>query len=138
MTVLPSNSRGSSTNNTGRHCVRVLIVDDLPQVRSDLRLMLELTDHIEIVGEAADGSQAVALAETFHPDVVIADLEMPVMDGLEAARQITTRGLAGKVILLTIHSGSEIRRQALESGVSDFINKGDNIEQLIQTILERR
>ncbi len=116
--------------------VRVLLVDDMPQVRADLRLLLELVGTIEIVGEAGNGREAITLAATLHPDVVITDLEMPVMDGCEAARQIRARGLARKVILLSIYSGAELRQRASEAGVSDFIHKGENIERLIQAVLQ--
>ncbi len=116
--------------------IRVLLVDDLPAVRADLQLLLELIEAIEIVAEAANGREAIALAAAPQPDVVITDLEMPVLDGCEAAKEIVARGLARKVILLSIHAGPEIRHRAIESGVSAFIHKGENIEHLIQAILE--
>jgi len=116
--------------------IRVLLVDDMPQVRADLRLLLELTEMIEIVGEAGNGREALTLAAQLHPDVVVTDLEMPVMDGYETARQIRASQLAGKVILLSIYSDAELRQRAYELGVSDFIHKGENIERLIQAILQ--
>jgi len=108
----------------------------MPQVRADLRLLLELTEMIEIVGEAGNGREALTLAAQLHPDVVVTDLEMPVMDGYETARQIRASQLAGKVILLSIYSDAELRQRAYELGVSDFIHKGENIERLIQAILQ--
>jgi len=116
--------------------IRVLLVDDMPQVRADLRLLLELTEVIEVVGEAGNGREAIALATQLHPDVVVTDLEMPVMDGYETARQIKASQLAPKVIMLSIYSGAELRQRANERGVSDFIHKGENIERLIQAILQ--
>mgnify|MGYP000985142067 CR=1 FL=1 len=121
---------------TGSLDVRVLIVDDIPQVRLDLRLLLELVEKIQVVGEAANGSDAIAKAKELHPSVVIMDVEMPGMDGFEATRQIISGGLAAKVIILSIHAGPEILRQAVLSGASELIQKGENIEHLIHSILQ--
>jgi len=115
--------------------MRVLIVDDFPQVRADLRLLLELVEGIELVGEAGDGCQALAQARAWRPDVVLMDLEMPEMDGFEATRQIVSDHLAGRVILMSIHNGPEIRQQALAYGAADFYRKGEPVEQLIQALL---
>jgi len=101
--------------------VRVLIVDDMPQVRQDLRLLLQLTGEIEIVGEAADGLEAIRQAEALRPDVVVMDLDMPVMDGFEATRQIKARCPACRVVALTFHGDKAARRKAGQAGVDDFI-----------------
>ncbi len=116
--------------------IRILLVDDVPQVRADLRLLLELIDALEVVGEASNGREAITLAAQLHPDVVVTDLEMPVMDGCEAARHVLAHGLARKVILLSIYSGAELRQRASEAGVRDFIHKGESIERLITAVLE--
>ena len=80
-------------------CIRVLIVDDLARVRRGLRTILQLADGLEVVGEAANGREAVQMAEQLNPDVVVMDLEMPELDGFEATRQINhprSRRCSGK------------------------------------------
>ncbi len=103
---------------------RVLIVDDRPQVRQDLRTLLPLLWQVEVVGEAGDGAEAVQVAAALHPDVVLLDLEMPGVDGYEAARQIKSRGLAKRIVVLTVHGYPEAREKAWQAGVDDFVEKG--------------
>lgn len=118
--------------------LQVLIVDDSPQVRQELRTLLTLAGEIEIVGEATDGLEAVRLAEALRPDVVLMDLEMPVMDGYEAARQIKSRWPACRVVALTVHGYEAARQKASQSGVDVFLVKGVSVETLVQAISERR
>ena len=117
---------------------RVLIVDDSPQVRQELRTLLPLAGDIEIVGEATDGLEAVRLAEALQPEVVLMDLEMPVMDGYEAARQIKSRWPACRVVALTVHGYEAARQKAMQAGVDVFLVKGVSVETLMQAISERR
>jgi two-component system response regulator NreC len=123
--------------------IRLLIVDDVDRVRQDLHTMLCLAgdvdkDHpIEIVGEAADGLEAVSLAESLQPDVILMDLEMPVLDGYEAARQVKDRCPACRVIALTIHDYEAVWQRASQAGVDDFVVKGAPLETLIQAICQR-
>jgi DNA-binding NarL/FixJ family response regulator len=114
--------------------VRVLIVDDMPQVRQDLRLLLQLTGEIEIVGEAADGLDAIRQAEALRPDVVVMDLDMPGMDGFEATRQIKARCPACRVIALTIHGDKAARQKASQAGVDDFVEKGAPVGAILRAI----
>lgn len=114
--------------------IRTLIVDDAPDVRRDLRTALTLAGNIEVVGEAANGLEALYLAEALQPAVVLLDLEMPVMDGYEAARQIKNRFPGCRVAALTIHSYESAHRKAIEAGVDDFVVKGAPLETLIQVI----
>lgn len=116
---------------------RVLIVDDVAQVRRDLRTVLTLSSELEIVGEAADGLEAIRLAESLHPDAVLMDLEMPVMDGYEATRQIKAR-FPCKVIALTVHDYESARAKAGQSGVDAFLVKGISVEKIIQTISKQK
>ena len=118
--------------------VRVLIVDDMPQVRQDLRLLLQLTGEIEIVGEAADGLEAIRQAEALRPDVVVMDLAMPGMDGFEATRQIKTRCPACRVVVLTIHADKASRQQAAQAGVDDFVEKGAPVRVIQRAISQER
>jgi len=121
-----------------RPAVRALIVDDSPQVRQELRTLLPLAGDIEIVGEAADGLEAVRLAEALQPEVVLMDLEMPVLDGYEAARQIKSRWPACRVVALTVHGYEAARQKASQSGVDVILVKGNSVETLVQAISERR
>ena len=114
--------------------IRVLIVDDVERVRQDLRTYLTLAGEIEIVGEARDGSEAVRLVQAFCPQVVLMDLEMPIMDGLEATRQIKVLQPACRVVALTIHAGEAERQQALQAGMTDVILKGAPLEMLLAAI----
>ena len=125
------------TGLADRPARRVLIVDDSPQVRQELCTLLPLAGDIEIVGEAADGLEAVRLAEALQPEVVLMDLEMPVMDGYEAARQIKSRWPACRVVALTVHGYEAARQKASQSGVDVFLVKGVSVETLVQAISER-
>ena len=119
--------------------IRVLIVDDMAQVRRDLRTVLPLAGQaaglqLEIVGEAGNGQEAIWQAEALHPDAVVTDLEMPVMDGYEATRQIKARYPACRVIALTVHGYEAARQKAIQAGVDVFIVKGAPVETLVQAI----
>jgi DNA-binding NarL/FixJ family response regulator len=114
---------------------RVLIVDDVDQVRFDLGIALALSGDLEIVGEAADGLEAVRLTERLNPDVVLMDLGMPVMDGYEATQWIKTKFPLCKVVALTVHGYDEAREKACQSGVDAFLVKGAQIQEIVQTIL---
>jgi len=116
---------------------RVLIVDDSPQVRQELRTLLTLAGEIEIVGEAADGLEAIRLTEALQPEVVLMDLEMPVLDGYEAARQIKSRWPACRVVALTVHGYEAARQKASQAGVDVFLVKGVSVETLVQAISAR-
>jgi DNA-binding NarL/FixJ family response regulator len=114
--------------------IRVLIVDDVERVRQDLHTFLTLSGDIEIVGQASNGFEAIRLVEDLCPQVVLMDLEMPVMDGYEAARQIKVLQPACRVIALTIHAGEAERQRALEAGSDGFIVKGAPLEILLHAI----
>jgi len=117
---------------------RVLIVDDSPQVRQELRTLLPLAGDIEIVGEAADGLEAVHMAEVLRPQVILMDLEMPVMDGYKATRQIKDHCPSCRVVALTVYGDPASRNRAVEAGVDVFLVKGVSVETLVQAISERR
>jgi len=114
--------------------IRVLIVDDVEQVRQDLCTFLTLSGNIEIVGEARNGLEAIRLVEALCPQVVLMDLEMPIMDGYEAARQIKVLRPSCRVIALSIHGGQAERQRAFETRVDDFIVKGAPLETLMEAI----
>ena len=120
--------------------VRVLIADDEDLVRSGLILMLGSQPGITVVGDAADGAQAVAEAQRLQPDVVLMDIRMPGMDGLEATARITaTAGKPGaghqaRVIILTTFEQDEYVYEALRAGASGFLLKRTRPEELIEAI----
>lgn len=118
--------------------IRVLLVDDIDEVRRDLRTLLTLSDDLEIVGEAANGLEAVRLTESLQPDVVLMDLEMPVLNGYEATRQIKTRFPWCRVITLTVHDYESARLKAKQAGMDAFLVKGAPVEKIIQTISNRK
>ena len=105
-------------------CIRVLLVDDEPLLRSGLALLLGAEPDIEVVGEACDGATGVALARAARPDVVIMDLRMPVMDGVEATRELTDQldGLVA-VLILTTFDHDEQLYAALRAGATGFLLK---------------
>ena len=116
--------------------IRVMIVDDVERVRQDLRTLLTLAGEIEIIGEAQNGREAFQQAQVLHPDVILMDLEMPLLDGFEATRQIKASWPSCRVIALTIHDGESTRLQAMEAGMDGFIVKGAPLESLVRVLLQ--
>jgi DNA-binding NarL/FixJ family response regulator len=114
--------------------VRILITDDQPPTREGLKALLNLMSQIEVIGEAANGQEALNLVEQHHPNVVLMDMQMPVMDGLQATRLIKIRWPEIKVIALTIHP--TYRTAAFKAGVDAFLLKGCPLDLLQTTILE--
>lgn len=114
--------------------LKLLLVDDVDEVRRDLRTLLSLSDEIEIIGEAANGLEAVRLAESLRPHAILMDLEMPAMDGFEATRRIKANFPACRVVALTVHDYESARVKATQSGVDAFLVKGAPVEEIIQSI----
>ena len=112
---------------------RVVIADDQELVRSGFRLILEVAE-IEVVGEAANGREAVQLAGTLRPDVVLMDVRMPVMDGIEATRRIVRAGLDSRVLVVTTFDLDEYVYDALRAGASGFLLKDVGRERLVQAV----
>ncbi|WP_053385626.1 response regulator [Leucobacter japonicus] len=117
--------------------IRVLLVDDQALVRSGFRIILESEPDIEVVGEAENGAIAVDLAAELAPDVICMDVEMPVLDGIEASRRILTAApadAAPSVLVLTTFGHEQYLFDALAAGVSGFLLKTSRAEQLIDAV----
>ena len=114
--------------------IRVVIVDDQALVRSGFRMIVEARADLEVVGEAADGAEALALAEELEPDVVLMDVRMPVMDGVEATRRLLEKGSSARVIILTTFDLDEYVFEALRAGASGFLLKDVQPTQLVEAI----
>src|SRR5437667_7279288 len=113
----------------------VLIVDDQALVRAGFRMILEAEEDVEVVGEAADGLEAVAAAQRLKPDVVLMDVRMPEMDGIEATRRLLAdSGTSAKVVMLTTFDMDEYVYDALSAGASGFLLKDVPPEQLVAGI----
>jgi DNA-binding NarL/FixJ family response regulator len=116
--------------------ISVLIADDQPLMRAALRMYLEAESDFEVVGEAADGERAVALAEKLRPDVVVMDIRMPHLDGIEATRRLTTsgNGESTKVLVITTFDLDDYVVEALRAGASGFLLKDATAEELVHAV----
>jgi DNA-binding NarL/FixJ family response regulator len=114
--------------------INVLLADDQELVRSGFRLILELEDGIEVVGEAADGREAVRLAKELQPDVVLMDMRMPELDGIEATRRLQRAGIEARVLVLTTFDLDEYVYGAIRAGASGFLLKDAPREQLVTAV----
>ena len=112
---------------------RVLIVDDQKSARQGLTALLTQVPQIEVVGQAANGRDALQLVDNLHPDVVLMDIQMPMMDGLEAIRHIKRRWTEVRVIAITLYSS--YRAEALSAGADEFWLKGCPTKLLLGAIL---
>ncbi len=114
--------------------IRILLVDDHAILRAGLRAILNAEPDIEVVDEAGDGQEAVAKADRLRPDVVLMDISMPVMDGLEATRRIQECCPEAKVLVLTVHDNEEYLFQVLKAGGSGYVVKKSADTELISAI----
>ena len=114
--------------------IRVVLVDDQALVRGGFRMLIDSEEDLEVVGEAADGAQAVGLIERQPCDVVLMDVRMPVMDGVEATRRITARPGAPRVLVLTTFDLDEYAFNALKAGASGFLLKDARPADLLNAV----
>ena len=115
--------------------LRLLVVDDQALVRAGFRKLLEGVDGFEVVAEAADGAEAVELALLWHPDVVLMDVRMPVLDGIEATRRILSEpGTTARVLMLTTFGLDDVVFDALRAGASGFMLKDAPPEELVDAV----
>jgi DNA-binding NarL/FixJ family response regulator len=115
--------------------VRVVIADDHPMFRYGLRAVLDASREVEVVGDASDGTELVALVDQIRPDVVLTDLAMPGLDGATAARHITTRYPEAGVLVLTMHEDDEALFAALRAGARGYLLKGADRDEIVRAVL---
>jgi DNA-binding NarL/FixJ family response regulator len=114
--------------------IRVLICDDQALVRGGFRAILDARPEIEVVGEAENGAQAVGLAQRRQPDVILMDIRMPVLDGIEATRKLVADGSPARVIVLTTFDLDEYVHAAIRAGASGFLLKDVTPTKLVEAI----
>lgn len=124
-------SSSGVAGDTGR--VRILLVDDQQLVRSGFALILSVEDELEVVGQAANGAEALALTRELRPDVVLMDVQMPVLDGIAATAQIVAEDLA-KVVILTTFERDDYVFAGLQAGASGFLLKNADAEHLVEAV----
>ncbi|MCX4755696.1 response regulator [Kitasatospora purpeofusca] len=114
--------------------VRVLLADDQPLVRAALEMVITEAEDLEVVGEAGNGAEAVRLAEELRPDVVVMDIRMPVLDGIEATRRVTAGPSPARVVVLTTFDEDENVYAALHAGASGFLVKDMALDDILDAI----
>jgi DNA-binding NarL/FixJ family response regulator len=119
---------------TNNPAISVLLVDDQPLLRMGFRLILEGEDDLRIVGEASNGAEAVRQVRQLNPDVVLMDVRMPVLDGIEATRAITDSGACARIIILTTFDVDEYAFSGLQAGASAFLLKDAAPSELINAV----
>ncbi len=113
--------------------IRLLLADDHTMVRQTMRRSME-AEGFEIVGEAGDGEEAVRLVEELRPDVVLMDVSMPVLDGLEATRLVRERAAGVQVVVLTMHADRDVVRRALRAGAVGYLTKDCTVEEVVEAV----
>ena len=141
--ALPSNQAASKVDQQSQaglsgfaslHPIKVLVVDDHPIVRQGLRSCLASCKHLEVVGEAANGKEAIAKTNALMPDVVLMDLEMPTLDGLAATNVLAREQPQVKVLIVSMHQDAKYLKRLIEAGARGYISKEASTAQLIQAI----
>jgi pilus assembly protein CpaE len=111
-----------------------MIVDDTPETRKNLRKLIELEDDMEVVGEAGNGQDAIELATQIRPDIVLMDINMPVMDGIQATERMSLYLPQVAIIILSVQGEQEYLRKAMSAGAREYLTKPPGSEELIQTV----
>ena len=114
--------------------IKVAVIDDQNTVINIFKLFFENISDISLIGSANNGQDAIKIVDEHHPDVVLIDIEMPVMNGLEAAKIITQRFTQTKVILFTSHDNKRIRRLAIQSGADGYVSKITDLQDIDRAV----
>jgi pilus assembly protein CpaE len=114
--------------------IRTLIVDDIPETRTHLAKLLSFESDIEVVGSASSGNEAIELAESLHPDVVLMDINMPDMDGIQATEQLSTRAPMSAVIMMSVQGEADYLRRSMLAGAREFLVKPFSSDELTGAI----
>ncbi|MDD5082488.1 MAG: response regulator transcription factor [Dehalococcoidales bacterium] len=131
-------SRAPDTSHQGKPAgvITVMLADDHQIVRQGLRALLETEPDLQIIGEAADGSETVQLVETLQPDILVVDIMMGGMNGIEVTRQISKRATKPKVVVLSMYSNEAYVIEALQAGASGYVLKEATANELVRAIHE--
>ena len=114
--------------------IRVLLVDDQAMIRVGIRMIIESTDDLVVVGEAGDGEQAIIQARAARPDVILMDVQMPILDGIEATKRLRSEQISAHIIVLTTFERDDYLFGALAAGASGFLLKNSPPEELLRAI----
>ena len=121
--------------------IRVLIVDDLPETRENVRKLLQFESDIEVIGQAGTGEQAIEMAQEHQPDIILMDINMPGIDGIGASQKISDLVPASQIIIMSVQSDSDYLRRAMLAGARDFLTKpfgGDELVAAVRRVYEKR
>jgi DNA-binding NarL/FixJ family response regulator len=114
--------------------IKLLIVDDFAHVRQGLNTRLNLSEEIEVIGEAGNGYEAIGMALILNPDVILMDYEMPKLDGIEATKIIKKHSPDIQIVMISIHDSLELKSKAIEAGVTAYENKATPVDELMDKI----
>ena len=114
--------------------IKIVIADDHPIVRNGLRQVIESDKKLVVVGEANNGTEAVELIEEFQPEIALFDVDMPIMDGFQAAREVQKRRLSPKIIFLTIHSEEDLFHSAMDLGANGYLLKDGAVSEIVNAL----